>query len=262
MSRYGGCDTLTTRRLSVSNGSISLASECALERTPRRARRLRRSARPGASTAVGTNAMPPWSSASCACARLAQGMMPSSRRYVGGGNAAVAGQRPVYQHRHAEALQQKRQQRQQIRLMARAVVARQYDRLRLAGRRAQSKQPFAHRAGKTEQFRQGFRLHAQRDENGAEFEFRHAAVQHGAEQLVRVLLGQIAGALRAAADFLDVVGERHKFRIEDFGLPIGRTGSRRVTGPRQSRSSLLAPRSCFEPCASPPAGTIRIRCRI
>ena len=58
-SRYGGCDTLTMRRLSVSNGSISFASECALERTPRRPRRLSRSVRPGASTAVGTNAMLP-----------------------------------------------------------------------------------------------------------------------------------------------------------------------------------------------------------
>ena len=72
--------------------------------------------------------------------------------------------------------------------MARAIVARQHHRFRLAGGRAQAEQALAHRAVKAEQFGQRFGFDAQRNQNGAEFEFGHAAVEHGAEQLMCVLL--------------------------------------------------------------------------
>src|SRR3972149_1812132 len=79
ISRDDGYPALTTRRLSPEKGSISLATTCALERTPSRPRRLSTAARPGASTAVGTNAMQLASSASCAWARVAHGITPNSR---------------------------------------------------------------------------------------------------------------------------------------------------------------------------------------
>ena len=93
--------------------------------------------------------------------------------------------------------------------MARTVIARQHDRLGLARRRAQAKEALAERAVETEQFGQRFGLDAQCDEDGAELELGHAAIEHCAKELVRVLLGQVAGAVGAAADILDVVCEVH-----------------------------------------------------
>jgi hypothetical protein len=40
-------------------------------------------------------------------------------------------------------------------------------------------------------------------------ELGHAAIEHCAKELVRVLLGQVAGAVGAAADILDVVCKIH-----------------------------------------------------
>ncbi len=130
--------------------------------------------------------------------------------HICAGDAAVAVQRAVHQHRHAEALQQQRQQRQQIRLMACTAVTRQEHRLRFAARGAQPEQALVERVEKTDQLGQRFRPHAQRKQDCAKLELRHAAVEHRAEQLISVLLRQLAGAFRAAADFLDVMSEGHK----------------------------------------------------
>ena len=78
---------------------------------------------------------------------------------VRGRNPAVAGERSVNEHRHAEPVQQQREQRQKIRLVPRTVVTRQHDGLCFAGRRPQAKQALAHRAVEAEQFGQRFGFH-------------------------------------------------------------------------------------------------------
>ena len=130
---------------------------------------------------------------------------------IGAGHTPLPVQRAVDQHRQPHALQQQGDQRGQIGLAPRAVVAADDHRANIAQtlRRLQVMHTLGHRLGKAEQFGHRFGLDAQGEQDRTEFQIGHAAIEYGAKQLVRLVSAQIVAALGAAADFLYVLRETH-----------------------------------------------------
>ena len=122
----------------------------------------------------------------------------------------MAFQRAVQKDGDVEALQRKREERQQIGLATGAVIGGNDDRLEPRIRRAQAVQPFVRGPMKAEQFIQRFGLYPHGQQDRAQFQIGHAAVENGAEELIRIRLRQRPCAGLAAANFLDVVGKGHE----------------------------------------------------
>ena len=100
--------------------------------------------------------------------RLSLSGVPGGRNVQQGKNGL--GQHPggivtdaVNHHRKPQLVQKHRQQRRQVRLLARAVVAGDDNRHRLAGRRGQAQRMLLHRGVKTFHLRFAFAFNAQGD---------------------------------------------------------------------------------------------------
>ena len=120
-------------------------------------------------------------------------------------DAAVEVMPAVDQHRDAFPRQQHRHQRHQVGLLAGAVEGGQDHRARSLGGR-DARRAGLHGLDEAQQFVQALALDAHRDEDGAALQIRHGAVEQLSEELARLLARQVAGAARAAADFLDERG--------------------------------------------------------
>ena len=125
---------------------------------------------------------------------------------LAGGHAARVVHRAVHQHVGTFLRQQQGEQRREVRELARAVVRRQHD-----GRKRRPNRDAARVRGGQEagELVDRFALDAHREHEGAEFEVADAAVEHLAHQVVRLGLGERACAFLAAADFFDVLRDRH-----------------------------------------------------
>jgi hypothetical protein len=85
-----------------------------------------------------------------------------------------------------------------------------------------------HGAPEAGQLVRALALDAQGQQDGAQLQRRHRAIQHGAEQGLGLLGTQVAGAACAAADFLDQGGELH-------GASVGAGVSPGLSDPGASR---------------------------
>ena len=119
------------------------------------------------------------------------------------------------QHGRTSLGQQQPQQRRQQRQFARTVVAGQHDGghlhgvVRLRWQCRNQCQPVVHGIEKTSHFFRRFPLDAHGQAKRANFKVRDRAVQHLAEQIGGLRTAERAGAIFAAADFLDVVANSH-----------------------------------------------------
>lgn len=85
---------------------------------------------------------------------------------------------PVYHYRKPQLVQQNSQQRGQVSLLARAVIARDHHRHRLRHRRRQAQGLRLHRFVETAHFGFAFALNTQGNQNAAHLQIRYLAVQH------------------------------------------------------------------------------------
>ena len=100
-------------------------------------------------------------------------------------------------------MQKHGEQRRQVSLLARAVVAGDHYRHRFSDRRRQLHRMILHRFIEALHLRFTFALDAQGNENAAEFELRHLAVKHPRVERARRLHVQVAGVIFAAPDFFN-----------------------------------------------------------
>ena len=85
----------------------------------------------------------------------------------------------------------------------------QNDRPAPAMRQVELMGAFVGRRQEAEHFVERLALDPQAEDEGAQLKIRHATVEHGGVELAGVFLRQIAGALGAPADLLDVVSVAH-----------------------------------------------------
>src|SRR4051794_2841250 len=84
----------------------------------------------------------------------------------------------------------------------------------------------------------GFAFHAIREQHRAELEFAHAAVEHRAVERARIVGGERARAMRAAADFLDEAGAGER----GVGGGVGHRAYEAYLGARQRAAKGGSPR--------------------
>ncbi len=154
---------------------------------------------------------------------LAGGSHVSSQRQAQRGEQvkralpAVEVMAAMNQHRHALAGQQQRHQWHQVGLLARAIEAGQEHAARAVGHQ-DLRGARLHRPLEGQQFFSAFALDAQAQQDGAELQVGHLAIQDGAEQVFGLLGRHVAGAARAAADFLDEGGVQHRASVDVANL--------------------------------------------
>jgi hypothetical protein len=125
-----------------------------------------------------------------------------------GKHPARFGGRAVHQNRHAFTRQQQGQQGREHRQLACAVVAGQHHGGGL--RCGEMREALVQRVEEARHLFGRFALDAHGQAKAADFEVGHRAVQHLAHQVGGLRARQRAGAVLAAADFLDVLANTHK----------------------------------------------------
>ncbi len=132
-------------------------------------------------------------------------------QYFGGGDPIMIVRHAVDQHRHALPSQQQRQQRRQIRHLARAVVTRDHDRRIVSDRRRQMRERCFRRIEETGNLVDRLALDAHREHDCTEFQIGHAAIQHRCIKLKSVIARQAARTFFATSDFPDETGCGKRF---------------------------------------------------
>src|SRR5258708_1221136 len=92
-----------------------------------------------------------------------------------------------------------------------AVVSRKDQRPETGSGWPQRVQAFRGGPVKAEKLRSAPSFDSQRHQARTEFEIGHAAIEHGSEKVVRVLLGQVAFAVAPVGEFPDVTRNAHGF---------------------------------------------------
>ncbi len=154
------------------------------------------------------------------------------------GDALIELARSMHQHRDTLPREQQRQQRYQIGLLARAVVARDDHHLTLRRRQRQAvRMRGLQHAG---QLVRRLALDPVRHQHGAEFEVGDASGQHCIEQQARIVARQRTGAGDAAANFLDIGGRREGGRsgeaVSGHGGAVMLYGESGAAGVQQGRN--------------------------
>mmetsp|Transcript_4930 Transcript_4930/g.17650 ORF Transcript_4930/g.17650 Transcript_4930/m.17650 type:complete len:271 (+) Transcript_4930:4320-5132(+) len=117
------------------------------------------------------------------------------------------------QHRHARTGQQAGDQRHQIGLLARAVEAGQQHGARAFGR-GHGRGAGLHGGQEAGDLVGALALHAQRDQQRAQLQIGHHAIEHRAKEVLGLGARQVAGAAGASAHFLDQSGVVHRASVE------------------------------------------------
>ena len=115
----------------------------------------------------------------------------------------------VNNHREAELMQQDSQQRRQVGLFTRAVIAGDHNWHRFADRRRQLNGVLLHRFIEALHLRFTFALDAQGNKNAAELKVRHLAVKHPRVERAGRLHLQVAGVVFSAPDFFNNLAVVH-----------------------------------------------------
>ncbi len=134
---------------------------------------------------------------------------PELPQDIGGGDPAPTFQGAVDEHGHTEPLQEQHQERQQVGTGQRPAVGRHHHGPQGARGQRQRRQPLRQGTVEPLQLRQGFGLHAQSHQDGAHLQLGHGPVQHGAEEAIGLLLGQVARTAAAHGDGLETLGGVH-----------------------------------------------------
>ena len=100
-------------------------------------------------------------------------------------------------------MQKHGEQRRQVGLLARAVIAGDHNRHRFADRRRQLNGVLLHRFIEALHLRFTFALDAQGNKNAAELKVRHLAVKHPRVERARRLHVQVASVVFSAPDFFN-----------------------------------------------------------
>jgi len=141
-------------------------------------------------------------------------------RFTGDARRVVAD--AMHQHREAQFYQQQRQQRREIALPTRSVVAGDHNRHRAVFRRLQLHHLRLHRLIKAAHFRFAFAFDTQRNQNAAKLQVRHLARQHRAIERHGSIKVDIAGMIFTATNlFNDFIQFHHS-------LPVKCAAQRRV----------------------------------